>query len=476
MSNDVYITGDFLLETELARELYHGHAASLPIIDYHCHLPPAEIAADRRWENLSQVWLNGDHYKWRAMRANGVPERFCTGDASDREKFDKWAGTVPYLVRNPLYDWTHLELKQYFGISDRLLGPDTADGIWDASLKRLAEADMSCRGLMKQSNVVLVCTTDDPADSLEHHLNIAADDAFDIRVLPAWRPDKGMCPEDPAAFNAWIDRLAAAADIDIRDFTSYLEALRKRHAFFHEQGCRLSDHGLETIYAEPCRGQDAAAIFGKVRNGAALCAADILKFKSAMLVEFAVLDHEKGWTQQFHLGALRNVNSAMSAQLGPDTGFDAVADCKVAKPLGIFLDRLASRHALTRTILYDLDPGDNLRLVTMMGCFQDGSVPGKMQFGSGWWHLDQKDGMEQQMRDLANTGLLSRFVGMLTDSRSFLSYTRHDYFRRILCNLLGNDAARGVVPNDVQLLGRMVRDISYCNAANYFGFDVPADV
>jgi len=470
--HDAYIHDDFLLETKWARELYHEHATRLPIIDYHCHLPPQQIAADHSFENMSELWLAGDHYKWRAMRANGVDERFCTGDASDWEKFQKWAETVPCLLRNQLYTWTHLELARYFQVFD-LLCPETAEDIWNSCNERLASPEFSCRGLMTQSNVLLCCTTDDPTDSLDHHRRIAADASFPIRVLPAWRPDKGMAVDCPERFPAWVGRLAEAADTEIRDVASYLAALRERHAYFHTSGCRLSDHGLETIYAEDYTDSEVETIFGKARRGEYVNADEVLKFKSAMLYEFGVMDHEAGWTQQYHLGALRNNNSAMVELLGTDTGFDSIGDFDLARPLSRLMDRLARTGQLAKTIFYSLNPRDNAVLVTMAGNFQDGSVPGKMQLGSAWWFLDQKDGMERQIEDLSQSGLLSRFVGMLTDSRSFLSYARHEYFRRILCNVLGNDMATGLVPGDMDLVGGMVRDISYNNAAQYFGFDLP---
>ena len=472
MTGKPYITDEFLLETETARRLYHEHAESLPIIDYHCHLPPELVAADHRFANLSEIWLHGDHYKWRAMRANGVEERFCTGDAPDREKFDKWAETVPYLLRNQLYPWTHLELNRVFGISETLLAPDTAREIWDVCNERLAQPEFSARGIMQQMNVVLVCTTDDPVDSLEYHRTVADDPSFAVQMLPAWRPDKGMAVEQSDAFNAWVDVLAESADVDIRDFGSYMEALQKRHTFFHDMGCRLSDHGIETVHAEEYTQTGIEASFEKVRAGRQLDEHEVAKFKSAMLIEFGLMDHEKGWTQQFHIGALRNTRSRMFAQLGPDTGFDSIADSELARPLMKLLDRLDSTGQLTKTIVYNLNPRDNELVATMCGNFQDGSGPGKMQFGTAWWYLDQIDGMQRQIEVLSQTGLLSRFVGMVTDSRSFLSYPRHEYFRRILCNMLGNDMAKGLIPNDMDLAGRLVRDVSYHNAANYFGFDL----
>jgi len=470
---DVFMIEDFLLESDAARRLYHDYAEDLPIIDYHCHLPPEQIATDHRFANLTQIWLYGDHYKWRAMRACGVDERYCTGDASDWEKFEKWAETVPKTLRNPIYHWTHLELKRPFGITDRLLNPSTAKKIWETCNGKLAEPEFSCRGIMKQMKVVLVCTTDDPTDSLEHHAAIAADEDFDIQVLPAWRPDKGMAVENPEAFNGWVDKLGAAADVDIKDFAAYMEALRKRHDFFAQHGCRLSDHGVETAYAEDYTEPEIGQIFAKVRGGAAPDELECRKFKSAMLYEFGLMDHEKGWVQQFHMGALRNNSSRLFAQLGPDTGFDSIGDFEVARPLSKLLDRLDRDDRLAKTILYNMNPRDNAVLATMIGNFQDGSVPGKMQFGSGWWFLDQLDGMTRQIEDLSNMGLLSQFVGMLTDSRSFLSYPRHEYFRRLLCNILGSDISRGLIPGDYGLVGDMVRDICYSNAARYFGFDVP---
>ena len=469
MAGNTLITENFLLETGFARRLYHEFAEDMPILDYHCHLPAREIAEDKRWANLAQIWLHGDHYKWRAMRSNGVAERYCTGTASDWDKFRKWAETLPCLLRNPLYHWSHLELKRYFGVSE-LLSPLTARRIWDRCNRKLNQPSFSARGLMKQSRVVLVCTTDDPVDSLEYHQAIARDAKFKVRVLPAWRPDNGMAVESPTAFNAWLNQLGAAAQTNIRDFDSYLEALRKRHAFFHATGCRLSDHGLDTAYAEDYTDREIRTIFRKIRNGKSAAAPEILKFKSAMLYEFGVMDHEKGWTQQYHFGAMRNNNTRMFKTIGPNTGFDSIGDLPIAGPLSRLLDRLDQSGRLTRTILYGINPRDNALLATMLGNFQDGVVPGKIQLGSGWWFLDQKDGIERQIEVLSQMGLLSRFVGMLTDSRSFLSYTRHEYFRRILCNILGNDIAKGLIPNDLKLVGGMVKDICFNNAAKYFGF------
>jgi len=466
MANE-FMNEDFLLQTETAKTLYHKHAAQMPIYDYHCHLPVQQIADDVQFENITQVWLYGDHYKWRAMRTNGVDERYCTGDASDWEKFAKWAETVPYCLRNPLYHWTHLELKRPFGITGRLLNAETAEDIYNKCNEMLATPQFSARGIMRQMNVKAVCTTDDPVDDLSHHKKIAAD-GFEIKVFPAWRPDKGMATENIAALNEWIDELAAAADTEIKDYTTYIEAICKRHDYFHENGCRLSDHGIETAYAEDYTESEIKKIFEKIRKGKDLNIASQLKFKSAMMVQFALMDAEKGWVQQLHLGTIRNNSSRMRRTLGPDTGFDSIGDFEIAKPLSKFLDRLDTDNKLPKTILYNLNPRDNELMATMIGNFQDGSMPGKMQFGSSWWFLDQKDGMQKQLNALSNMGLLSRFIGMLTDSRSFLSFPRHEYFRRILCNILGNDVDKGLLPNDLKLLGKMVEDISYNNAKAYF--------
>ncbi len=464
-----FLDRDFLLETETARQLYFEHAEKMPIIDYHCHLPPVDIANDRKFENLTQIWLEGDHYKWRAMRTNGVDEQFITGSATDREKFQKWAETVPYTMRNPLYHWTHLELQRAFGIEDILDGT-TAGRIYDKAGEFLRGDDYSCKGLLKKFRVETACTTDDPADDLKYHKMIR-DSGFEVKILPAFRPDKAMAVEDPEAYNAYIDRLAAAAGMEITGFNDLLDALAKRHQYFHEAGCRLSDHGLEQIYAEPFYDHEVKAIFERIRAGQALNREDRLKFKSAMLMHFGIMDHEKGWTQQFHLGALRNNNKRMFRQLGPDTGFDSIGDFEMGRSLSAFLSRLDEEDQLAKTILYNLNPRDNYLFATMIGNFNAGTnIPGKIQFGSGWWFLDQKEGMEWQMNALSNLGLLSRFVGMLTDSRSFLSYPRHEYFRRILCNLLGNDVEAGLLPHDMDWLGKMVENICYYNAKTYFEF------
>jgi glucuronate isomerase len=437
------------------------------IYDYHCHLPVADIAEDRQFDNITQVWLYGDHYKWRAMRTNGVDEKYCTGSGSDYEKFEKWAQTVPYTIRNPLYHWTHLELKRYFGI-DKLLTSENARQIFDKSSEMLRDSKFSVRGLMKMKNVKLVCTTEDPLDSLEHHEKLAGSD-FDIAVHTAWRPDKAMASEDLDSLSEWIKKLSELTNIDIKSFSDYIEAIRIRHQFFHDHDCRLSDHGIETAFAEEYTPSDIETIFAKILASTELEHNEHLKFKSAMMYEFGLMDNEKGWTQQLHLGALRNNNTRMYQRLGPDTGFDSIADVEIAKPLSRFLDRLDVSNNLPKTILYNLNPCDNEVLATMLGNFQDGSIPGKMQLGSGWWFLDQKDGIENQIEALSNLGLLSRFVGMLTDSRSFLSFPRHEYFRRILCNVIGEDVEKGLLPKEMGHLGGIVEDICYNNAKEYFG-------
>jgi glucuronate isomerase len=458
-----------LLRTETARQLYHEYARHMPIIDYHCHLSPEQIAADVQFENLTQVWLYGDHYKWRAMRTNGVAETYCTGDASDWEKFEKWAETVPFTMRNPLYHWTHLELLRYFDI-DILLNKDTAREIYEECSARLRQPEYSVRNLLRRMNVEVVCTTDDPIDALGAHQQLR-DEQFDIQVLPAYRADKAMLLIDqPTAFAGYVGQLAAAAGTSIQSLADFLQALRSRHAYFASMGCRLSDHGLEHIYADDFTEDAVAATFAKVLGGEVPAPAEARMFKSAMLYWLAQWDAASGWTQQYHLGALRNNNTRMTRLLGPDTGWDSIGDFSQAQAMTKFLDKLDSTDQLAKTILYNLNPSDNEVMATMIGNFNDGSFPGKIQFGSGWWFLDQKDGMERQINALSNMGLLSRFVGMLTDSRSFLSYPRHEYFRRILCNLIGNDVENGELPNDIPWLGKLVQDISYHNARNYFGF------
>ncbi len=460
---------NFLLQSPTAERLYHNHAAKMPIIDYHCHLSPELVATDHHFRSLAEIWLDGDHYKWRAMRTNGVAERYCTGDASDWEKFEKWAETVPYTMRNPLYHWTHLELKTAFG-EERLLSPATARAIYDRCSDMLQHPDYSARGLMRRYNVEVVCTTDDPVDSLEHHIK-CREDGFECKVLPTWRPDKAMAVENPAAFRAYIDKLGEVASVEIRSFQTLLDALYARHRFFESVGCRLSDHGIEEFYAEDYSSAEIEAIFQKVYSGRELTMEELRKYKSAMLVEFGIMDHSTGWTQQFHFGVIRNNNSRKMASIGVDTGFDSIGDFTLAKNMAKYLDRLDVQDKLTKTILYNLNPRDNEMVATMIGNFQDGETAGKIQFGSGWWFLDQKDGMERQMNALSLLGLLSRFVGMLTDSRSFLSYPRHEYFRRTLCNLIGNDVEQGLLPaSEIEWLGQMVENISYNNARDFFKF------
>jgi glucuronate isomerase len=463
---------NFLLQTSSAQKLYHDYAEKMPIIDYHCHLIPEYVASNHRFENLSKIWLEGDHYKWRAMRTNGVDERFCTGkDTTDWEKFEKWAETVPYTMRNPLYHWTHLELKTAFGVN-KLLNPTTAREIYDECSEKLQHPEFFARGLMQHYNVEVVCTTDDPVDSLEHHLKVK-EDGFSVKMLPTWRPDKAMAVECPVKYREYINKLAEVSGVAIKSYGDVIEALKVRHKFFESVGCRLADHGIEEFYAEDYTQAEVEAIFTKVYGGTELTKEEISKFKSAMMVEFAIMDHDSGWTQQFHYGAIRDNNSRMFKQLGADTGFDSIGDFTVAKNMSKFLDKLASQDKLTKTIIYNLNPRDNELVATMLGNFQDGRYgAGKIQFGSGWWFLDQKDGMEKQMNALSTLGLLSRFVGMLTDSRSFLSYPRHEYFRRTLCNLLGNDIEQGLLPaSEIEFIGReIVQGVCYRNAKEYFKF------
>jgi len=471
---DLFIGKNFLLHSPAAEELYHEYARDLPIIDYHCHLPPKDVADDRKFRNLSEVWLAGDHYKWRALRANGVPERFVTGDASDWEKFLAWAETVPKCLRNPLYHWTHIELKRPFRIGDRLLDANSAAAIWEECNERLDEPGYTARGIMEQWQVAVVCTTDDPCDDLAHHKKVARS-GWHVQMRPTWRPDKGMAIEDPVAFNTWLDRLGAAANSDVKDLDAYMVALRRRHDAFHAAGCRLSDHGLETAYGEDYTEAQVRQIFAKARDGKQVTPEEAAAFKSWILIEWGRMDHARGWVQQYHLGPMRNNSTRMMKLLGPDTGFDSMGDVNYAKPLSKMLDRLDQTDQLAKTILYNLNPRDNEMLGTMVGNFQDGSTPGKMQFGSAWWFLDQKDGMEKQLNALSNLGLLSRFVGMLTDSRSFLSYSRHEYFRRTLCDLLGQDIENGLLPRDLPLIGGLVRDVCYRNAARFFDFGLPEE-
>ena len=463
-----FLDKDFLLQTETAKQLYHEFAKEMPIIDYHNHLVPEQIANDVNFENLTQVWLYGDHYKWRAMRSNGVNEKYCTGDASDYEKFEQWAATVPYTLRNPLYHWTHLELQRYFDV-DKILSPDTAREIYDHCSAKLKTPEYSVRNLLRKMNVKVLCTTDDPTDSLEHHKKIK-EDGFEIKVLPAFRPDKAMNVDDVDTFNAYVNKLQAVSNILIASWDDYLKALKSRHDFFAENGCCISDHGLEQLYAVDYQEAEISNIFRKLTTGESISQPENIKFKSAMLVKFAEWDHEKKWVQQYHLGALRNNNARMLKTLGADTGWDSIGDFSQAKQLSKFLDRLDSTNQLTKTILYNLNPADNQLMAAMIGNFNDGSVAGKIQYGSSWWFLDQKQGMTEQINALSNLGLLSRFIGMLTDSRSFMSYPRHEYFRRILCNIFGEEIENGELPNDLAWTGKVIQDICYNNAKEYFGW------
>ena len=468
-----FISPDFLLSSDAARKLYHTYAAPEPILDYHCHLPPGHIASDHRFADLAEIWLAGDHYKWRAMRANGVSEEYCTGTASPWEKFLAYARTVPRLIRNPLYHWTHLELKNYFGITE-LLNEESAGRIWEEANVLLAGEGMTARGILRASRVAVVCTTDDPADSLEHHDTIARDGTFGTKVYPTFRPDKALAVGQPAVFNAWVDRLAAVSGVDCGSLGAFLEALRKRHDAFHALGGRLSDHGLNYLPDAECTESEAARIFDTARAGREVSEMDGEKYRTYMMFYFGQLDAEKGWAKQLHLGALRNANSLMLGKLGPDTGFDSIGDWPQVERLAHYLDRLNSAGAVPKVIVYNLNPADNYAICSLLGNYQDGTVPGKLQFGSGWWFLDQKEAMEWQINALSNLGLLSRFVGMLTDSRSFLSYPRHEYFRRVLSNMLGADMERGLAPDDDELVGGMVRDICFGNARDYFGLCIPA--
>jgi glucuronate isomerase len=465
-----FLHADFLLQNDVAVDLYHRVAERLPIIDFHCHLSPQQMATDHRFRSITEIWLEGDHYKWRAMRASGVPERFCTGDGSDWEKFEAWARTVPDTLRSPLYHWTHMELARPFGIDQPLI-PATARRVFDRCNERLREDGFSALGLLRRFAVAVVCTTDDPTDSLEWHRVLATRTDPETRVYPTWRPDRVFAVEDPQAFNAWVGCLEEVSGVAIGgSLSSLLEALEVRHGAFHDMGCRASDHGLESIPAEPWDDSEVNASFDQLRKGRSLDAGQALRLKSALVHALALFDHARGWVQQFHLGALRNNNSRMRRALGPDTGFDSIGDFEIARPLSRFLDRLDDTNQLAKTILYNVNPRDNAVLATMIGNFQDGTVPGKMQYGAAWWFLDQLDGMRAQMDTLSDMGLLSRFVGMVTDSRSFLSYSRHEYFRRLLCSILGEDVARGYLPDDREALGRLVGNVSFFNARDYFGF------
>ncbi len=465
---NTFIHPEFLLNNRSASSLYHNYAQQLPIIDYHCHLSPKDIANDTIFENLTQAWLYGDHYKWRAMRTNGIGEEYCSGKATDYNKFLKWAETVPQTLRNPLYHWTHLELKRYFDI-DLPLNEKTAEKIFKESSDLLQTKEYSVRNLLRKMNVELVCTTDDPVDSLEYHKKIKEAN-FGIKIIPAWRPDKAMAIENAFIYNQYITLLESASGRSIHSFSDLMDALNSRHSYFHMNDCRLSDHGLDTFYAEEYTDADIRFIFDKVRQGKDPNTEQVHKFKSAMLYNFSVMDQESGWVQQFHTGAQRNNNSLKMQDIGPDTGFDSIGDLPAARVMSKFLDQLEMNGKLTKTILYNLNPSDNEVYATMIGNFQDGLSRGKMQWGAAWWFLDQKSGIERHLDVLSSLGLLSRFVGMLTDSRSFLSFPRHEYFRRILCNLLGKEMENGELPNDMELIGNMVSNICYHNSRDYFPF------
>ncbi len=462
-----FIHDDFLLSNKTARRLFHEHAENEPILDYHCHLPPQDLAANRQFKNLFEIWLEGDHYKWRAMRANGVAERFCTGDSSPKEKFLAWARTVPHTLRNPLYHWTHLELKRYFGI-DELLDESSAERIWEQCNGVLGTNELRAHGILGKFHVKAVCTTDDPTDDLGCHKAIAAS-GLATKVFPTYRPDKALNVHLPSAFNPWVERLEAASNTSIGSLTDFVSALKKRHDFFHQMGGRLSDHGLNHPFADFCSEREASAIFDRARAGHAASAEEQRRFASNMMLEFGRWDAEKGWTKQLHLCARRNNNSRRFQELGPDTGFDSIGDWPQADALGGYLDRLDQENALPKMVLYNLNPADNYIVATMVGNFQDGSIAGKIQFGSGWWFLDQKEAMTWQMNALSNCGLISKFVGMLTDSRSFMSYPRHEYFRRVLCDLFGKDIEAGEIPDNDALVGPTIRNICYGNAHRFLG-------
>ena len=457
-----FLSEDFLLSNDSARGLYRQFAESQPIVDYHCHLQPKDIAENRRFANLFEIWLEGDHYKWRAMRANGVGEKYITGDAPPYEKYLAWARTVPYTLRNPLYHWTHLELQRYFGITE-LLDEASAPSIWERA--NAALAGLTAHSILQKFGVKVVCTTDDPTDDLAAHLKIAKSNLA-TRVLPTFRPDKALGVGEPE-FLPWVERLSQAANVEVRDLSSFLRALRDRHNYFHSVGGRLSDHGLEHCYATPCSEAAAAAIFSKARDGRPVDADEQTQFASFMMLFFGHLDAEKGWTKQLHLGARRNVNTVARRSIGVDTGFDTIGDFPQGGALAAYLDLLSRENALPRMILYNVNPADTFQFATLIGSFQDGATPGKIQYGSGWWFLDQKQGITAQIGALSNAGLLSRFIGMVTDSRSFMSYPRHEYFRRILCDIVGKDVARGELPDDSALLGRLIEDVCYLNAKNY---------
>ncbi|AWI09054.1 glucuronate isomerase [Ereboglobus luteus] len=465
-----FLPETFLLDTPWARSLYKDHAAKQPIFDYHCHLPPDQIASNHQFENLYKIWLAGDHYKWRAMRSNGIPEDYITGDkTSDYDKFLAWCKTVPQTLRNPLYHWSHLELRRYFGIN-LVINEANAPKIWKLANAKLKTKAFSTHGILTKNRVNVVCTTDDPVDSLEHHIAIAKS-KLKTRVYPTFRPDKALVVNSPAVFNAWCDQLSARANIDVKDLDSLLRAIDNRHEFFHSIGARVSDHGMENIPDADCTEKEAAAIFKAARAGKAASPENTARFTWFMMLAFGRLDAKRGWTKQLHLGAIRNNNTRLLKRLGADAGVDSIGDFPQARGLARYLDRLDSENALPKTVIYNLNPADNYVFATMIGNVQDDLTPGKIQFGSGWWFLDQAEGMKWQINALSQLGLLSRFVGMLTDSRSFMSYVRHEYFRRVLCKLVGGDVDAGLIPADKKLVGGMIEDICYKNAKRYFGLE-----
>lgn len=468
MQSKHFINEHFILQNKTAQEIYHKYAEDKAILDFHCHLDPRIIANDQNFDNLGDMWLGGDHYKWRAMRINGVEEKFCTGNASDKEKFMKWAATVPYTVANPLYHWTHLELARYFDIYD-LFSAKNADKIYNQTKEMLSTPAYSTRNLMKKMNVEMVGTTDDPADSLEYHIQLK-NEGFDIKVLPSFRADNVLQTNNPSGFKAYIEKLGKAADVSIATYANLIEALDKRHAFFHDAGCRVSDSGPERFFFASYTDHEIDIIFKKLLNNQSIDDTEKEKYCTAIMVELSRMHHKRGWVQQFHVGALRNNNSRMFNLIGADTGFDSINDPRPALKMSQFLNALDSTDQLTKTILYNLNPADNEQMLTMCGNFSDGTTAGKVSYGAAWWFLDQKTGMEKHLQDFSVLSLLSRFVGMVTDSRSFLSYPRHEYFRRIACNYIGDQVEKGLIPNDEEILKTVVEGLSYHNAKSYFNF------
>lgn len=463
-----YLHENFLLPNKTAQRLFHEVAASQPIMDYHCHLPPEAIARNARFPNLAEIWLGGDHYKWRAMRAAGEDESLITGDADPKDKFDAWARTVPQTVRNPLHHWTHLELKRYFK-TNLVLSPKTANEIWELTNAQIENDSFNVHNICEDFNIHAIGTTDDPIDSLEHQITHNAT-AHQTKVFPTYRPDKAMLTANIQGWNEWTDALANVSGLTINSAITFVEALKARHDYFHEHGCRLTDHGLELCPYIPCSNEDAEAIYKKLRSGLALDTNEAEQWMTFILQHVARWNAAKGWTMQFHIGSIRNNNTGMFKKLGPDSGYDSMLDEPVARKFVAFLDSLALTDELPKSIFYHLNPNQLYPLATLMGSYQDGSVPGKMQLGSGWWHVDTMDGMRTQMEVLSSVGLFSKFVGMLTDSRSFLSFPRHEYFRRLICNIIGNDVEAGLIPDDKAMLDTLIADICFGNAKRYFNF------